>query len=154
MSVHSPASPRPASLLFRFWSCKPLRGKGLSSPIRQKAPGGRRADVGLAADAAEVAHAPPPTTWGQNLVSSSSRKVRRGFCPMTPLEGSPGPFPWGVQERRPSMTAEHHCPDPGPASLPAPTILTHHPLFLSHISLPTLPTAQVLCFLFLFYKGT
>lgn len=153
MNVHPLASPWPASLLFRFWSCKPLRGKGLSSPIRQKAPGGRSADVGLAADAAGVAHAPPPTTWGQNLVSSSSRKVRRGFGPMITLGGSPGPFSCGVQERRPSVTAEHHCPDPGPVSLPAPTILTHCPLILSHLSLPTLPTAQVLCFLLLFYKG-
>lgn len=62
VSAQPSASPRPTSLLFHFWSCKPLRGKGLSSPIRQKAPGGQSADVDLAADAAEVAHAPRPTT--------------------------------------------------------------------------------------------
>lgn len=63
--------------------------------------------MSLAADAAKEAHARPPhTAWGRDLVSSSSRKIRRGFCPVTTLGGSlgaaqrPRPLPLGCSREK------------------------------------------------------
>lgn len=93
-------------------------------------------------------------------VSSRSRKVRRGFCPETAQGGSlgapqrPRPLPGRcsgekAQCDRSSLPVLGLCPSLTSSS--SFLILSFSSPF--HLFLPTLPTEQVLCFLFLFYKG-